>query len=78
MRYLIPHYINFMIEKVARDMEKKYSEWRVEDLERYAIPHTIHELKTIKELGLEFVSVENRLEGLKREYKSLTGREYQH
>jgi hypothetical protein len=69
-------YNNFILRKLTLDREKEMNEWRISRLKDSIIPHIEHELKTVKELGLEYVSVANRLDKVKREYRELSGLDY--
>ena len=68
--------LSFLLRKVAADKERDQKEWKVAHLEGSVIPYLQHELKTVKELGLEYVSVQSRLNEVLRSYKEMSGKEY--
>lgn len=70
--------ITLMLKKVIAERHKEHNAWRIDMLERSLIPSTERELAKIRTMGLrEYVQTYNLLQGFYREYKSLSGKEYQ-
>ena len=66
---------DYLLRKLEKDQEKKNREWRLHALEK-SLMHGIHELNTLKQLGLEYQTVFQKVAELKREYRHLTGLNY--